>query len=209
MVARTRVEGLEPLARAVAERGAVVFVPDWRSDAPDGGRRHLLESAAFVRKNAETFGADARRVLLAGWSMGGRAAAALGIGGDSTGWRPCGVVCVASSFDRPATSTGTAPLAEIATTTAEPVPFWLVHGVRDPIVEAERSRRFAAALRGRGWPVTLLEVESDHAGVVMTEYAAERGRCVPARDAHAIETGLLTARLIADAAASLPARDPE
>ncbi|WP_066944289.1 hypothetical protein [Microtetraspora fusca] len=100
-------------------------------------------------------------------------------------------------------------LEPLARAVAESVPFWLVHGVHDPIVEVERSRRFAAALRGRGWPVALLEVESDHAGVVMTEYAAERGRCVPARDAHAVETGLLTARLIADAAASLPARDPE
>lgn len=26
---------LEPLARATAELGAMVFVPDWRSDAPD------------------------------------------------------------------------------------------------------------------------------------------------------------------------------
>jgi predicted dienelactone hydrolase len=29
---------LEPLARATAALGLMVFVPDWQSDAPDGGR---------------------------------------------------------------------------------------------------------------------------------------------------------------------------
>ncbi len=190
---------LEPLARVVAERGTVVFVPDWCSDAPDGGRCHLLESIAFVRERAGVFGGDPDRVLLAGWSMGGKAAAGIGV---TAGWRPAGVVAIASGFDRPAPSTGTTPLDEIATTAAEPVPFWLVHGVMDPIVDVARSRDFAAALRRRGWPVTLLETDTDHAGVVMTEYDPSRGRCSATRAPLVAEAGLLSARVLAEAAAT-------
>ncbi|MEV4461050.1 alpha/beta fold hydrolase [Microbispora sp. NPDC049633] len=194
---------LDPLARAVAERGVVVFVPDWRSDAPDGGRAHLWESIVFVRDNAGDFGGDAARTVLAGWSLGGKAAAGVGVGGAGAGagrWRPSGVVAIASGFDAPAPSTGRVPLDDVAATRIDPVPFWLVHGTRDAIVHVEKSRRFADALRERGWRATLIETETDHAGIVMTEYDPERGRCTPARVRHAIEAGRRTAEVLADAA---------
>ncbi|GAA0387582.1 hypothetical protein GCM10009530_43290 [Microbispora corallina] len=194
---------LEPLARAVAERDVVVFVPDWRSDAPDGGRGHLWESAAFVRGDAGDFGGDADRIVLAGWSMGGRAAAGIAVNGAAFGhWRPSAVVTIASGFDRPAPSTGGIPLDDLATTTVEPVPFWLVHGSRDPIVDVRQARRFASALRERGWQAAVAEAETDHAGIVMTEYDPELGRCRAARSRHAIEAGRRTAQVIADAAST-------
>ncbi|WP_327226191.1 hypothetical protein OG229_22770 [Streptomyces platensis] len=68
---------LEPLARATAAHGALVLVPDWRSDAPDGGRSHLLESLAFARKEAGGLGGHGESLVLAGWSAG--AGAALGV----------------------------------------------------------------------------------------------------------------------------------
>ncbi|MET8162498.1 hypothetical protein ABZT47_39585 [Sphaerisporangium sp. NPDC005289] len=192
---------LEPLARAVAERDVVVFVPDWRSDALDGGRGHLWESIVFVRDNAADFAGDAEQVVLAGWSLGGKAAAGVGVSGaTSDHWRPSGVVSIASGFDRPAPSTGTVPLDELATTAVDPVPFWLVHGSKDHIVDVEQSRRFAAGLRRRGWRVTVIEAETDHAGIVMTEYDPELGRCMGTQARHAVEAGRRTADVLAGAA---------
>jgi acetyl esterase/lipase len=81
---------LEPLARATAGHGVVVVVPDWRSDAPDGGGAHLLASLAFTRDHAgDLGGAGERAIVLAGWSRGGRCAAAIGVRpGGVDGWRP-------------------------------------------------------------------------------------------------------------------------
>lgn len=195
---------LEPLARLVAERGPVVFVPDWRSDAPDGGQGHLWESIDFIRDNSGDFGGDSNRMVLAGWSLGGKAAAGIGVNEAASGrWSPSGVVCIACGFDRPAPSTGTVPLDDLATTAAEPVPFWLVHGTRDHIVNVEQSRRFAKALRGRGWRVTVVEADTDHAGIVMTEYDPRQGRCTGTEVRHAVEAGRLTANVLADAALSM------
>jgi acetyl esterase/lipase len=70
---------LETLARASAEPGVMVCVPDWRPDAPDNGRRHLLASIGFTRERAAGLGGDPARIVLAGWSRGGRAAAGVAL----------------------------------------------------------------------------------------------------------------------------------
>ncbi|MFD4996635.1 alpha/beta hydrolase fold domain-containing protein [Streptomyces buecherae] len=192
---------LRPLAREVARHGLLVYVPDWRSDAADGGRAHLLESLRFVREHAGAHGGDADRCVLAGWSAGAGAAAGLALRpATSDGWRPTAVVGIAGHYGRPARTTGASPLAESATTSAGPLPVRLVHGTADDIVPAEHTREFAAALRGRGWPVRQVELATDHAGVVMAEFDAERGRCVPARAGHAVAGGRATAEVIAHAA---------
>lgn len=80
------------------------------------------------------------------------------------------------------------------------MPFWLVHGINDHIVDVGQSRRFDARLRRLGSPVALKEVDSDHAGFIMTEYYARRGHCTATRLAHAVAGGGLTAAVIADAA---------
>ncbi|WP_244927000.1 hypothetical protein [Streptomyces eurocidicus] len=61
---------LAPVARAAAARGLVVFVPDWRSDAPDRGRAHLLDSLTHAHDHAAEHGGDAARLVVAGWSAG-------------------------------------------------------------------------------------------------------------------------------------------
>lgn len=192
---------LGPLAQATAEHGVVVFVPDWRPDARDGGRAHLLESITFVRSRAVTFGGDPSRVLLAGWSRGAKAAA--GIATDPSaadGWRPSAVACMATGFGQPVPTTSHAPLDVVARGGIEPIPVWLLHGVNDEIVDVEHSRRFAEALRAHAWPVRLDELETNHAGIVMSEYDHERGRCVPATSGHAREAGQRSASTLALAA---------
>lgn len=84
--------------------------------------------------------------------------------------------------------------------TVSPVPVWLVHGLRDTTVPVERSRRLAALLGQRGWPVHLEETDTEHAGVVMTEYDPALCRCRPATADHAIRAGHRTAENLALAA---------
>jgi hypothetical protein len=121
------------------------------------------------------------------------------------GWRPSVVVCLASGYSKgPAMSPiGIGPFADMtgAATKAKPVPFHLVHGNRDTVVNIQRSHDFAAAAASRGWPVDLAETDTDHAGIVMTEYDENTRRCRPTTAPHAIAGGLLSARTIAQAAA--------
>ncbi|MEU1624788.1 alpha/beta hydrolase [Streptomyces sp. NPDC020096] len=203
---------LGPLARQVARRGLIVLVPDWRSDATDGGRGHLLESLEFAREQTPGYGGRSDRIVLAGWSAGAPAAMGVALRPELVGgWRPMAVVGIASRYDWPARTTGSSPLDDLAATTAGPVPIWLVHGTADTTMESRYSQEFALALQDRGWPVRLEEPATDHAGAVLTEYDPELDRCRAARSAHAVEGGLLTAQVIARAASladTPPGADP-
>jgi predicted esterase len=198
---------LETLATATAGYGLTVVVPDWRSDAPDEGRAHLLASLDFTRSRAAGLGGlgdDA--IVLAGWSRGGRCAAAVAVRPDAVGgWRPLGAVCLGAAYTRPAPTTGTSPIEDLLAGGAAAVPFWLAHGTQDTVVPVTASREFAAALAGRGWPVRFEERPTDHAGVVGTEYDTGIRRCRPATAAHAVAAGARSARLIAEAAGVSPA----
>jgi predicted esterase len=208
---------LEPLATEVAALGVAVVVPAWESEAPDGGRAHLLASLDFARglardRSAElTTGRDGEFVLV-GWSRGGRMAASLALNPETAGgWRPSAVVCLAGGFHRETvmSAAGNGPIADLAVATgtateARPVPFHLVHGTRDSQVNIQQSRDFVAAASGRGWPIRLTEPDTDHAGVVMTEYDPARGRCRPTIEPHAVAAGRLSAQTIAQAAHTIP-----
>lgn len=192
---------MEALATRTAGHGLTVVVPDWRSDAADGGRAHLLASLTFTRKwTAELGGLGDDAIVLAGWSRGGRSAAAVAVRPDAVGgWRPLGVVCLAAAYLRPAPTTGGSPLEDLRTATA-PVPFWLVHGTEDTVVPVTESREWAAALTAKGWPVRFEEQPTDHAGVIGTEYSHELRHCRPATAGPAAAAGQLSALCIAQAA---------
>jgi dienelactone hydrolase len=201
---------LEPLAAEVAGLGVAVVVPDWESEVADGGRAHLLASLDFARALAreragELATGDDGEFVLAGWSRGGRMAASLALNPETAGgWRPSAVVCLAGGFHRETVMSpvGNGPIADLdaaAGAGARPVPFHLAHGTRDAQVNVRQSRDFAAAAAGHGWPVRLAEPDTDHAGVVMTEWDAARRRCRPTTEAHAVAAGRLSARMIAGA----------
>ncbi|MCT9090040.1 carboxylesterase family protein [Streptomyces sp. ASQP_92] len=190
-----------PLAEETASHGLTVFVPDWRSDSPDGGRAHLTASLRYVRENAAGFGADPERLVVAGWSAGAGAAIGTALRPDLLdGSLPKAVVGIAGLYWRPARSTGSVPLEDLARAAGRRVPVVLVHGTADTQVECRHSRDFLAALDEREWPAALHEPETDHAGVIMTAYDPDLGRCVPTADADALRAGRATARLIAEAA---------
>ena len=196
---------LETLAVQTAGYGLTVVVPDWRSDALDGGRAHLLGSLDFTRERAAGLGGLADdAIVLAGWSRGGRSAAAIGVRpGAVGGWRPLGVVCLGAAYTRLTPVTGGSPVEDLAATGAlapAPVPFRLVHGTEDTVVPVAASREFAALLARRGWPVWLEEQPTDHAGVIGIEYDPSARRGVPATAGPAVAAGQLSARMIAEAA---------
>ncbi|WAL75022.1 alpha/beta hydrolase [Kitasatospora sp. YST-16] len=188
-------EVLAPLGRAAAALGVLVVVPDWRSDAADGGRGHLLASAGFARELA-----GPAPLVLAGWSMGARAAVAVALGpGAFDGFRPHAVVALAGSYATAAASTGTVPLDDLRTA-ARDVPVHLLHGTADTVVPAERSRDLHAALRARSHPATHRELPTDHAGLVLTAYSPAADRCLPTTAPHALAAGRAAAQALAAAA---------
>ena len=196
---------LEPLASEVAGLGVAVVVPDWESEVADGGRAHLLASLDFARglareRRAELAAGPDGEFVLAGWSRGSRMAASLTLNPETVGgWRPSAVVCLAGGFRRATVMSpaGNGPIADIARApAAEPVPFHLVHGTRDTQVDIRQPRDFAAAAAGHGWPVRLAEPDTDHAGIVMTEWDAASRRCRPTTEPHAVTAGRLSARTI-------------
>ncbi|MET8099199.1 alpha/beta hydrolase [Streptomyces sp. NPDC005236] len=193
---------LAPVARAAAELGVVVLVPDWRPDAPDGGLTHLRESVVFARQNLADFGGDPERIALAGWSLGGKAAVAVALNPTAFGnWRPQAVVGIAGAYGSAAPTTGTVPIDDVRMGGGllPAVPVWLVHGTADPVVDVERSRELRTALEDQGRPVSLHEVATDHAGVIMTEFVPEHDRCLPSTADHAVEAGSRTAHILARA----------
>lgn len=161
----------------------------------------------FVRQNAAAFGGDTGRLVLAGWSLGSKAAMAAAMDPCALdGWRPCAVVGIAGGYTRPEPLTGRAPIDALtrAGESLPAIPIMLIHGSADPAVDVQQSRQLHAALQHRGWPTSLDEPDTDHAGVIMTEYDPESGRCRPSHAEHAVRAGHQTAHLIARTANLAP-----
>lgn len=192
---------LGPLAEHAAALGLLVLVPDWRPDETDGGWGQLHQSVDFLRDRAADWGGEPDRTVLAGWSLGARAAMATALRPARDGWRPAAVVGIAGNY---LTSSdprmGPAAIEDIAGTEQSPVPLWLRHGSSDAIVDVRSAREFAPVAKGHGWPVSYTESVSDHAGVVLTEYDPGLGRCRPATAEHAVHAGEVTAQMLAKAA---------
>jgi len=173
-------DALVPLATAIADRGPVVLVPDWRSDDPEAGPSELLASIEFVRTTARGLGGDPGRVVLAGWSLGAGAAADVALHPElAGGWHPSAVVGLAGGYDT--SPFGGDPLAR-APVGGAGRPGLVVHGTADTEVPPERSVEAAGTFAGAGWRVVLRQVDADHAGVIGTEYDRVRRRCVPTVD---------------------------
>jgi predicted esterase len=73
------------LSTAVASYGAVVFVPNWRtqvSEVLEQGAEDAACAIRFARANAEDYGGDPARITGAGHSAGAMIVALMGLVGD-------------------------------------------------------------------------------------------------------------------------------
>jgi predicted esterase len=156
---------LTPLASLIAARGPSVIVPDWNSESDDGGRADLLGSLRFVRDSIDAGGGNPGALVLAGWSLGGTAAAGLTIHARRLGVAVSHTVCLAGGFTTPDPISGkllTGRLPGGRTRSG----FTLMHGLADEIVPVAASRAFMQALELAGWSVDLAELPTDHLGIV-------------------------------------------
>ena len=172
---------LSTLARLVAERGPTVVVPDWSSEADDGGRADLLRSLRFTRELVEADGHDPDSLVLVGWSLGGTAAAGLTINARRLGVGVARTVSLAGGFVAPDPISGQVLTADLVTSSSSS-PFTLIHGIADDVAPVAMSRAFAQVLEQSQWPVELVEVPTDHFGIVGTTYEAANDTCQPSTD---------------------------
>ncbi len=172
---------LATLAGLVSERGPTVLVPDWSSENEDGGRADLLRSLRHAREIVEADGADPGSLVLVGWSLGGTAAAGLTINARRLGVAVSRTVCLAGGFVAPDPVSGNVLTGSLPTT-PHTSGFTLIHGIADDVAPVAMSRAFAQALELAHWPVQLLELPTDHFGIVGTTYDASRDTCLPATD---------------------------
>ena len=178
-------DALVPLAAALAARGILALVPDWRSDDASAGPGDLLASIDFATDSAAGLGGDPGRVVLAGWSLGASAAADVALHPDvAHGWHPTAVVGLGGGYDRTPFDNGRQardPMADSAVGGAGR-PALLAHGISDHLIPIERSVVATAVLAEAGWRAVLRQVDTDHAGVIGTVYDRQLKRCVPSDD---------------------------
>ncbi|OBF50319.1 esterase [Mycobacterium sp. 852002-50816_SCH5313054-b] len=183
---------VRPLAGMLADRGAAVVAPDWNSHADDGGRADLLRSLDFARN----FATDAALVL-AGWSLGGCAAAGLTLDAARFDLTLAHTVCLAGAFMVPDPISGRPP-SDMLSADRIGAPFTLLHGLADDAVPVAASRAFAADLLRIGWPVELVELSAEHGSIAGADYDPVADRYEPARGGRGLEVaGEVAARIAA------------
>jgi len=189
-------ELLGPLAAGIAGHDLTVVVPDWRSDADDGGRADLLGSVRLARETMTRAGADPDALVVAGWSLGGTAAVSLAVHARRLGITLKGVVLLAAAAEAVDPISGSVlpdPLPPSDATVH------VVQGRDDTVVDPGTALILAQRLRAAGYATTITSVGADHGGIVMTRYDAEQARYVPNEAAEVLLTGESVADLVAAA----------
>ncbi|MET0898287.1 MAG: esterase [Mycobacterium sp.] len=181
------------LAEAVAGHGLTVVAPDWNSHAEDGGRGDLLQSLEFARSRA----ANPDGLVLVGWSLGGAAAAGVTLQAAHLEVVLAHTVCLAGAFTADDPVTGNR-LTDALPTAGGGSPVTLLHGTADDVVPAAASRAFAAQLESIGWPVEIVELDTDHGAIAGARYDDVHDRYLAADDA-------ATQRVVDDVAARIAA----
>jgi dienelactone hydrolase len=182
------------LAELIAGHGLGVVAPDWDSYAADGGRADLLGSVDFTRERVD----DPDGVVLAGWSMGGLAAAALTIQAEQLGLAFAHTVALAGAFMIPDPIFKELPATQLRHA-AHSTPFTLLSGVADRVIPISVAHDFAAALRHADWPVRVVQLPADHGSIAGAAYDPVAGRYHCATDERSLAVAADVAAHIADA----------
>ncbi|OBX17799.1 alpha/beta hydrolase [Erythrobacter sp. QSSC1-22B] len=186
--------GYEFVARAFADAGFLVAVPDYRLVPEVRFPAFLEDSAAavrWVRANATRFGGDPDRIVIVGHSAGAYNAAMLALddrwlGEDRQALR--GLVGLAGPYDFLPLDTAVTVDAfgqerdlestqPISFASAGDPPALLLHGDRDTTVYPRNSERLASILRAAGVEAQLkLYPDLGHVGIITALARPFRGR---------------------------------
>jgi acetyl esterase/lipase len=169
------------IGTALAARGALVVIPDYRQYPEVMFPAFMTDAAAAVawtHDNAARFGGDPHRLFLMGHSAGGQIATLLALDPSYLrllGMAPgsiCGVIGLAGAYDlRPANPADFpaippgdwAQSRPINHVTPQAPPMLLLTGLADAVVEPGNTLRLAARLRAADVPVTVAEYQGiDH-----------------------------------------------
>lgn len=181
------------VGRALAARGFVTLVPDYRL-FPEVAYPGFVEDGAaavrWARAHARDYGGDGDRIVLAGHSAGAYIAAMLAVdarwlGADRAAVR--GLVGLAGPYDFAPFTVGAAQQAfgdwprpaetqPVTWADASAPPALLLTGARDTIVRPRNSEALAAKLRAAGVPVDAKSYpDLGHIGVVTAVAKPFRG----------------------------------
>lgn len=186
----------EFVGRALASRGFIAVVPDYRL-FPEVRYPDFLEdnarAALWIEKNIASFGGDPSRLFLAGHSAGAYNAVMLAL--DASFFREAGVTMPIGAvaglsgpydfypfeYDDVRNSFGSAPNPEgtqpVNLITADTPPMLLMQGVTDFIVRVQNSEHFAEKLRASNvWVTEKYFDNTGHMETVMAMGAMWRWR---------------------------------
>lgn len=205
-------EGYGFAGRALAARGFLVAIPDYRL-VPEVRFPAFLEDNAralrWVRSNAARFGGDPDRIVLVGHSAGAYNAAMLALdprwlGEDRRAVR--GFVGLAGPYDflplsGPITNAAFGQAPDLASTqpvnfaSAGDPPALLLHGARDTLVHPRDSRRLAERLQAAGVDARVkLYPAIGHIGMVTALARPLRGRAPVLEDVAAFASQVTATR---------------
>lgn len=185
------------VGRALARRGAVVVIPDYRK-APAVAFPAFVEDVAWAvawsHRQAAALGADPDRIHLMGHSAGahiaallatdrrylaahglepGRLAGMIGLAGPYD-FLPLGSRDLREVFDPPERHADSQPVNFVD---GDEPPFLLLNGREDRVVIPRNSQRLAALLRAKDVPVTVtLYDDLGHPGILLALSRTGRGR---------------------------------
>ncbi|MET0929311.1 MAG: alpha/beta hydrolase fold domain-containing protein [Aeromicrobium sp.] len=194
-----------PLVERVAAAGVMALSADWNSEAVDHGRTDLLSSLRFARDIAERHDRDPDSVAVAGWSLGGTAAASLAVHAKRLGVSLGGAVLIAPG-DGPRAIDAISGSALPATMPpgSGRCGIDLVYGDRDTSATPDLVAGLELRLRSAGWRTRLHEIDTDHAGIVGARFDERTEQYPPATATHALHAADAVAEVIVEAASPSP-----
>jgi dienelactone hydrolase len=189
-----------PLAERVAAHGALALAPDWSSETPDGGRTDLLTSVRHARDAATDAGLDPERLVVAGWSLGGTAAASLAVHAKRLGIGLGGTVLIAPA-DGPGVVDGISggPLPRTLPPGQGRWRVDVLYGEHDTSTPPDQVSGLELRLRAAGWTTSLQAVDADHGEIVGCRYDARREVYRPSSAPRALAGADVVAEVVAGA----------
>ena len=158
---------LAPLAEVVAAAGVCALVPDWNSEAADGGKSELLATVRYARNASGGLGIQPERLVMVGWSLGGTAALGLAVHASRYARISGRTILIAPGSSEHAVDpmSGQPLPATFPTGVGQPT-IDMLYGSRDEVVESGLVVDLESRLRKAGWGTTLKDLDAGHTDIL-------------------------------------------